>query len=261
MNEEEQEQLASRIRRLSSGQSALLNSILETFEQPIQTWHSDVSDFADVQFVEAFGDTLRLHHSLSDDYLDKYRFEVAICRVFRAIGKRCNRSTRNTPGHDLSVENAAWSLKTQGDSHIKRDSLHISKYMELGKGRWENEEDLAGLRDHFLQHLKLYDRIFQLRYFGMGDGSTDGRREHFYELVEIPKKLLMECKKGSLEMRTESRQLPKPGYCTVRDRNGQIKYQLYFDGGTERKLQIKHLRKDLCVVHATWQFREQSSPL
>lgn len=32
------------------------------------------------------------------------------------------------------------------------------------------------------------------------------------------------------------------------------KYALYFDGGTERKLQIKSLRKSLCVVHASWEF-------
>ena len=38
------------------------------------------------------------------------------------------------------------------------------------------------------------------------------------------------------------------------DADGNIKFQLYFDGGTERKLQIKHLRKDLCVVHAQWEF-------
>ena len=33
-----------------------------------------------------------------------------------------------------------------------------------------------------------------------------------------------------------------------------VKFSLYFDGGTERKLQIKHLRKDLCKIHATWIF-------
>ena len=36
-----------------------------------------------------------------------------------------------------------------------------------------------------------------------------------------------------------------------------MKYQLYFDGGTERKLQIKNLRKDLCTVHATWVFASE----
>jgi type II restriction enzyme len=75
-----------------------------------------------------------------------------------------------------------------------------------------------------------------------------------YELVEIPKKLLEEAKTGDLAMMMTSRQMPKPGYCTVRDELGNIKFQLYFDGGTERKLQIKGLRKDLCIVQATWKF-------
>lgn len=256
---DEREQLDEQIRLLSSGQLALLNSIVTTFRQPIRLWHSDSSDVADARFVEAFGDTLRLHHTLSDDYLDKHRFEAAMCRVLRALGKECSRSSRNNPGHDITVENVAWSLKTQGDTQIKRDSLHISKFMELGKGRWENERDLADLRDRFLEHLKAYSRIFQLRYFGIRDDKQ--LREHFYELVEIPRKLLTESRKGTFEMRQESRQAPKPGYCTVRDRKQQIKFQLYFDGGTERKLQIKHLRNDLCFVHATWQFQDSSGPV
>ena len=256
---DEREQLADQIRQLSSGQIAFLNSIVATFRQPIRTWHSDSSDLADARFVEAFGDTLRLHHTLSDDYLDKYRFESAMCRVLRALGKECSRSSRNNAGHDITVDNVAWSLKTQGDTQIKPESLHISKFMELGKGRWENEQDLANLRDRFLDHLKAYTRIFQLRYFCVR--VDEQRHEHFYELVEIPRKLLLESRKGSFEMRAESRQTPKPGYCTVRDRKQQMKFQLYFDGGTERKLQIKHLRKDLCCVHATWQFHETSGPL
>ena len=55
-------------------------------------------------------------------------------------------------------------------------------------------------------------------------------------------------------MRKHSKQTPKPGYCDVKDTDGTLKYQLYFDGGTERKLQIKHLKKDLCIVHARWIF-------
>ena len=41
--------------------------------------------------------------------------------------------------------------------------------------------------------------------------------------------------------------------------DGNLKFALYFDGGTERKLQIKAIRKDLCTVHATWRF--DSAPL
>ncbi|WP_410175673.1 hypothetical protein [Limnoraphis robusta] len=46
---------------------------------------------------------------------------------------------------------------------------------------------------------------------------------------------------------------PKPGYCYIRDEFGEDKFRLYFDGGTERKLQIQRLQKKYCRVHALWQ--------
>jgi type II restriction enzyme len=61
-----------------------------------------------------------------------------------------------------------------------------------------------------------------------------------------------------VEMET-SKQNPKPGYGYVDDGFLGQKFSLYFDGGTERKLQIRGLRKSLCTVHATWRF--QSAPL
>lgn len=182
-----------------------------------------------------------------------------MCRVFRAIGKYCDRSHRNHPGHDITVEGVPWSLKTQGDANIKSNVLHISKFMELGKGQWQTEADLHGLRDRFLTHLKGYDRIFQLRYTRSFDDLDNPI--HSYELVEIPKKLLLECRRGEFEMRMNSGQNPKPGYCTVRDRKREVRFQLYFDGGTERKLQIKNLQKKLCIVHATWKFGDSSRPV
>jgi type II restriction enzyme len=82
--------------------------------------------------------------------------------------------------------------------------------------------------------------------------------------VEIPKSLLMESADAQLVIQTRSRQTPQPGYGYVYDAEGKLKYALYFDGGTERKLQIKAIRKELCIVHATWQFEsapfEQSIP-
>ncbi len=55
-------------------------------------------------------------------------------------------------------------------------------------------------------------------------------------------------------MAFDSKQNPKPGTCTVIDAAGQVKFQLYFDGGTERKLQIRQIDKRLCTVHATWEW-------
>ncbi len=247
------EQIRRRLQTLSQGQLALLDAIVETFQQPIGASRDESSDVVNSDFLVAFGDILKLHHTMSDDYLDKHRFEAAMERVYRALGRDAFRPSRCHPGHDLTVDGVAWSLKTQGDNQIRRDVLHISKYMELGRGKWEQESDLPGLRDRFLEHLKAYQRVFQLRYFRQKLADLALPR-HRYELVEISKKLLREARRGVFQMQQQSRQNPKPGYCTVRDGDDRIRFQLYFDGGTERKLQIKNLRIDLCHVHAHWEF-------
>ncbi len=113
------------------------------------------------------------------------------------------------------------------------------------------EQDLSGLRDQFLSHLRGYDRIFQLRYFS---SETEVEVVHRYQMVEIPKRLLMEAKRGALRMDKKSKQNPKPGHCEVFDRQGVLKFDLYFDGGSERKLQIKKLKLALCKVLAEWRF-------
>lgn len=245
--------IVGRIETLTAGQLKLLNAVIDAFKQPVESTRLPTSDVASEEFVSAFGDVLNLHHILSADYLDKHRFEAAMERVLNAIGRAASRpGNRCNPGHDLTVDGDSWSLKTQGDKGIKESTLYISKFMELGRGQWQNAQDLQGLRDQFLAHMRCYRRIFQLRHFRLND--TLAPATHFYELVEIPKKLLSESKHGEISMRLNSRQNPKPGYCTVADRKGRVKFRLYFDAGTERKLQIKDLRKDLCIVHATWRF-------
>jgi len=120
--------------------------------------------------------------------------------------------------------------------------------MELGKGQWsDNPADIEGLRQQFFAHMKSYDRILCLRALEKGPRWK-------YELVEIPKELLALARSGRLEMKINSRQSPKPGYCYVYAQDGRKLFDLYFDGGTERKLQIKNLRKDQCRVHAVWEF-------
>jgi len=245
--------LTERISKLSMGQFSLLSTILHTFEQPIIAKRFSGSNVVTDEFLIAFGDMLKLHHTLSDDYLDKHRFEAVMERIYLALGGKVNRPSMCNPGHDLTVDGIAWSLKTQGDKSIKKDRIHISKFMELGKGKWVNKKDLLGLRDRFIAHLSAYSRIFQLRYYCMKSTSSS-QFSHYYELVEIPIPLLDEARNGVFEMKHKSRQTPKPGYCSIYDDDGKLKFQLYFDGGTERKLQIKNLRKDLCTVHATWEF-------
>jgi hypothetical protein len=210
------------------------------------------SDVVSDVFLEEFGVHLLAHHGTSTRPLTKEQFERAMERVMKLAGRKAERSPIGNPGHDVTIDGVKFSLKTQADSHIKADSLWISKFMELGKGEWSDQpEQLKGLLEQFLHHMKNYERILSLRAMSHVKG---GKTYWHYELVEIPKALLEEAAKGRLEMRLDSRQNPKPGYCIVTNDLGAVKFALYFDGGTERKLQIKDLKKDLCIVHAEWEF-------
>lgn len=214
--------------------------------------HSD--DLFNHDWLLAFGDGLMVHHAFSNEPFTKDKFEHALVNTASMGGAEAGFAARGNRGHDITIGKTKVSLKTQADKSIKADSIWISKYMELGKGTWSDDPvQLEGLRRAFLDHLKASDRILVLRCLQKAPIWK-------YELVEIPKRVLLRCAKGELEMMLDSKQLPKPGYCHVRDREG-LMFQLYFDGGGERKLQIKSLRKNLCVMHAEWQFEPSESSL
>ncbi len=99
----------------------------------------------------------------------------------------------------------------------------------------------------FLEHLKESEKIITLR-------CLEKDPIWKYELIEIPKGVLERAADGELKMMMESKQMPKPGYCTVKSLDGSTDFQLYFDGGGERKLQVKALKKNLCRVVAVWAF-------
>lgn len=231
---------------LSDSQFEFIDNIITQIARDfIEISRHSLSDIVTQCILETIGDALRIHHCFSREPFSKDRFEFA----FERAGILCDLDTslapKGNPGHDLTINGLRFSLKTEAAKHIKRDFVHISKFMELGKGEW----DLDLLRSRFLRHLDRYERVITLRCL-----SNKSDRWH-YELVEIPKALLLESVNGELTIHEGSKQNPKPGHCYVRDSDGTLKYQLYFDGGTERKLQIQHIRKSLCITHALWVFR------
>lgn len=240
---------------LTPSQIDWVSAVVRQFQLPYEFHRNQSSDLITPGVLDMLGDALRIHHAFSRQPLSKDRFEFALERsLIRAgiqaelVGNWTNR------GHDITIGGVPVSLKTQADASIRPNSLHISKFMELGRGAWE----LPLLRDMFLDHMRSYERIFQFRCL------LPGPTTYLYELVEIPKALLVESENAQLVIQTRSRQTPKPGYGNVFDAAGKLKFALYFDGGTERKLQIKKINKDLCIVHATWRFEstpfEQSIP-
>lgn len=227
---------------LTPGQLKTIKAMVLALGAQRTFWRSPDSDLVTQEVLDNMGDQLLAHHAGSHQALTKDRFEHALESALNKSGIQAQLACKNNPGHDITIANVPVNLKTEAAANIKMDSIHISKWMELGKGMW----DLALLRNLFLKHMEGYERIFTLRCLRKDSGL-------YYELVEIPKKLMLEATHCRFEIKTESKQKPQPGYGYV-EGGGIQKYALYFDGGTERKLQIKKLRKDLCKVHATWTF-------
>ncbi|MEE8058502.1 MAG: hypothetical protein V3T17_11800 [Pseudomonadales bacterium] len=243
--------LKSALPDLTVGQLDWLEQVVVQFGKPHTFERWDGSDLITSTVLQDFGDALRIHHCFSAEAFSKDKFEYALERVAKLSGIKAELAPKGNPGHDITINGQAISLKTEAAKVIKTDKIHISKFMEMGKGDWsDKDDDLIGLRQRFFNHMQAYERIFILRRLLAKAGKW------CYELVEIPKALLLEAEHGRLDMRHGSTQMPKPGYCYVADEKGDDKFQLYFDGGTERKLQIKNLQKHLCTVHATWHFEE-----
>jgi type II restriction enzyme len=238
--------LARALNELSSSQLDWMEGVINQFTIDPDLDRNPASDLVTDCVLEMFGDALQVHHCFSTEALSKDRFEYALHRALNQCGIPSALADKCHPGHDITIRGVPFSLKTQADRGIRKGLLHVSKFMELGKGQWVTAEDLIGLRDRFFKHMEAYDRILQLRRL------VDSETLQKYELVEVPKDLLLQSRNFTPVMMHASQQIPKPGKCSVTSQDGALLFELYFDGGTERKLQIRHLRKDLCFVHAVW---------
>jgi type II restriction enzyme len=242
-------EIRDRLPSLSPSQIELVGRIIDALAVPPDFSVAEDSDFATEHFAVIFGDILKVHHLNSTEPFTKDKFEYALVAALSDTGHVAVMLERGNPGADVIIDGVSWSLKTQANAAIRADRIVISKFMELGRGKWETEEDLIGLRAAMFEHMEQYDRIFTLRCLKPRDPVS-----HIYELVEIPKTLLLLSKNFPCVMAHNSRQTPKPGRCQVQSDSGEKLFDLYFDGGTERKLQIQGLAKSACKVHAAWSF-------
>jgi len=248
------ERLIKYLPELTEGQIIWLERIAYQFTMTRSFYRNPLGNIISTDFIlEDFGDALRIHHCFTNEPFTKDKFEYVLVSVCKYYGIQSEKSAYNTPGADVTINNETFSLKTQADKNLRLNFINIHKYMELGKGEWSNKpKQLLGLKDQFIKHLSNYDRVLVLRNIGKPLLSNPYWK---YELVEIPKSLLSEVSKGEYEMTSDSIQMPKPGYCRVKDNEtNALKFELYFDGGTERKLKINKIDKNYCIVHATWEF-------
>lgn len=247
--------LFGKIRVLRPRQQRLVERLVDGLGVPVEVAVNPDSDFVTDDLAAEFGDLLIHHHISGTGPFTKDKFEHGLVTVLNDNGYTAELASTNNPGADLivtiSVAPERWSLKTQADRSIRANQLHISKFMEMGKGNWATTADVEALRSRFLSHMNDYDRIFSLR--NLERPGLKNSTRFVYELVEIPKALLERAGNFPVEIQQESRQTPKPAYVRVTEQ-GNTLFELYFDGGTERKLQVKRLAKSACIVHATWTF-------
>jgi type II restriction enzyme len=240
--------------KLSTDQQSLLLGIAIDLARPMDAWRNPRSNVITTdRMLLRIGDYLKTHHALSNEPFKKEKFEYALEKVLKESGIDALRSNSRTDPFDLVVNREKWSLKTQANRDINRQKIWISKMMELGAGWDHSEESLRKTLDFIMAKIAGTDRIFTLRCLLPNDVTR-----HEYELLEIPKSLLVQAPSGLLYVSPKSRVTPPAAYCRVQDGQG-VMFDLYFDGGGEQKLHVKDLRIDLCERHATWSFTTESS--
>ena len=129
--------LSIALKDLKSWQLDLVEQVIEQFQRPfISIERLEESDIVSECFLSYFGDILKLHHTFSKEAFTKDKSEYAFEYVLNMCGSSAQLAPRGNPGHDITINGIKTSLKTQADRNIRVNKLHISKFMELGKGEW-----------------------------------------------------------------------------------------------------------------------------
>ena len=126
--------LIQKLRSLSTTKRHLVSHLVDRLNVDTDSALTTPSEPFDHAFVSRFGEILQTHHALSNQPFTKDKFEWAMVEAFKGMGRKAEHGPPGLAGYDIEVDGHKWSLKTQADRSIKPDSLHISKFMEMGKG-------------------------------------------------------------------------------------------------------------------------------
>ena len=152
LSNKDKKYLLAALDRLTTAQQQWVKAAILVFEMPRIFWRAPDSDIVTSAVLENLGDRLLSHHANSRQSLSKDRFEFALEAALNASGIPAQLvKSRTNRGHDISIQNAPVSLKTEAARNIKENAIHVSKWMELGKGEWV----LSRLRDAFLEPAEL----------------------------------------------------------------------------------------------------------
>lgn len=178
LSEKEIREIIDTLRRLTPAQQDWVKSTIHAFGAAYQFDRASDSDVV-TDAVLASGRSFAEPPRRSRQALSKDRFEFAFESALNASGITAQLvKSRTNRGHDITIRGIPTSLKTEAAANIKDESIHVSKWMELGRG-WNGNCLCSWICS--LNTCKSYDRIFTLRRL-----KDDGAKIR-YELVEIPK--------------------------------------------------------------------------
>ncbi|MGW4222155.1 hypothetical protein ACWEG1_01730 [Streptomyces bauhiniae] len=240
------ERLVAQAQLLDSAQLEMLGEMAEALQQPCEVRVAPASDLVSNEFSDYFLNRLKIHHATSEEKFKKVAFEYAFIAAARYAGGSASKTRSQTfQGADATVNGARWSLKTEASTGISESNIVVSKFSEA---RWirdcETPVDFAReCLPRFLAHLDEYDRIATLRAFSVAPELVR------YELVEIPKSLLMRAA-DLTEYDFKPRTKNGSSSALYKDSDG-IAFRLVLDGSVE-KVTLSRIPVQRCRVHASW---------
>lgn len=230
--------LLSKAGTLAPAELAALIRVAEGLGKDAEIEYLLDSDIFPRRAADALAVRAKVHHASSDRAISKEAAEDALLEVLLSAGADAKLAPKNNPGHDMTIDGQRVSIKTQGDRTISDTKIKISKFMEAGAGAWPTTaEGFESLRLGFIDHLTRYERILMIRKLR--------RRDNHYEILEIPKEVLMEVLEGEIVLAGND-----GAAIFSRNPDGSTRFKLLFDGGGVRKIGIHSLDKHLCTLIA-----------
>ena len=148
---------------------------------------------------------------------------------------------RNQPRHDLLVENARISLKTETGDSTKLDRITITKLCTTEREPWEARV----LVERVMEHLHRYDVILMFR-------AVWNPKAVQYQLVEIPVEALRLISIAKLEPVGHRRGRQSLGADVTEE--GEKIFRVHFDA-SDGKCSVRSLGIGHCVVLEAWEVR------
>ncbi len=123
----------------------------------------------------------------------------------------------------------------------------------MGNYNSDNRETAKNL---FIEHLYGYKRLLVLRCH-TSLFNPDAHNIPTYELIEIPRRYLIQALNAEIIVRTESKQNPQPAELHLQNKTAKPT-RIIFEGGGERKIRITDIPISACKKHATWDFPKKT---